>query len=658
MSLTAQHQRELNLLPWPDQVVLKDGNHILSKEFTIQISGDFHHRIYKGANSFLRRLDQRTGLFLEHKDVRNMPKDLESATLSIVIERPGKLELFEEESYSLEVEKEHMVLKSTTDLGALHGLESLLQLVGNNDRQFFIPNIRITDRPRFTWRGLMIDVARHYQPMDVLKRNLDAMAAVKLNVFHWHLSDDQGFRVEVKRYPKLHEQASDGLFYTQENIKELVAYAADRGIRVIPEIDVPGHATAILTAYPELGSKDMVYSIERNKGVFDATLDPTNEETYVFLENVITELSKLFPDDYFHIGGDENKGKHWDENPKIQKFKKDHNFKNNHQLQTYFNIKLQKILKKNDKIMMGWDEIFEPDLPKDIVVHSWRGKESMVKAAKKGYRSVLSKGYYIDLLYPTKVHYEEDVLPTDHNLTKEEVQNILGGEATMWGELVNVTNIDSRIWPRTAAIAERFWSKPSIKDFNFLVNRLLQTSLRLEEHGLAHMKNRDRILRGLSGSYAIGPLRRLSEICSPMTARERVGKPYKTFQPFTLFVDACTPDSPTTLYFSGLVDSYKDKGTEETKQRIKRLLEEWRDNHATLKKREMPPTIAPLLQFSEALDELSKMLLSRWETNKKFNSTEQRRISELLKKMETPILNVRLAITEDLKTLSENIDKK
>ena len=183
----------------------------------------------------------------------------------------------------------------------------------------------------------MIDVARHFQPVNVIKRNLRAMASVKMNVFHWHLTDDQGFRIESKVYPKLQELASDGLYYTQEQIKDIVTYADNLGIRVIPELDVPGHASAILAAYPELGSKDNYnYTIERNSGVFDPTLNPTKIITYEFLENLFSEIAPLFPDDYFHIGGDENEGKHWNENKDIQRFKNQHGLKTNHDLQTYF----------------------------------------------------------------------------------------------------------------------------------------------------------------------------------------------------------------------------------------------------------------------------------------------------------------------------------
>ena len=207
---------------------------------------------------------------------------------SIVFEA-GKIELYEDESYLLDITANKITINATTDVGALHGLETLLQLLQNNSKSFYFPTSKISDFPRFTWRGLMIDGARHFMPVDVIKRNLDGMAAVKMNVFHWHLVDDQGWRIEMKKHPKLIQMASDGNYYTQEEIKSVVKYASDRGILVVPEIDVPGHGTAILTAYPEIGSKVVnlnlnsgekgqqltqiqSYNLERNAGIFSPTL--------------------------------------------------------------------------------------------------------------------------------------------------------------------------------------------------------------------------------------------------------------------------------------------------------------------------------------------------------------------------------------------------
>jgi len=274
---------------------------------------------------------------------------------------------------------------------------------------------------------------------------------VKMNVLHLHLSEDQGFRIESKVYPKLHQMGSNGEYFTQQQIREIIAYAADRGIRVVPEFDMPGHATSWFVGYPELASAPGPYVIEKKFGVFDPTIDPTKKSTYKFLKKFLGEMCDLFPDAYFHIGGDENNGKQWDTNEEIKSFMKKNDLKNNHELQNYFNGKVLAILQKKGKKMIGWDEILQPGLPKDALIQSWRGKEGLKSAASQGYQVILSNGFYIDLAEPAWKHYTNDPIPSELNLTEAEQKFILGGEATMWAELVTPETIDSRIWPRTAA---------------------------------------------------------------------------------------------------------------------------------------------------------------------------------------------------------------
>src|SRR5436305_11283885 len=344
----------------------------------------------------------------------------------------------------------------------------------------------IQDKPRFPWRGLMIDSGRHFMPVEVIERNLDGMAAVKMNVFHWHLSENQGFRIESKRCPKLQEMGSDGLCSTQQQVRDVIAYAHDRGIRVIPEFDMPGHSTAWFVGYPDLASAPGPYTIERKWGVFDPAMDPTRESTYKFLDGFIGEMAKLFPDEFFHIGGDEVNGKQWDANARIQQFMHAHSLKTNADLQAYFNERVQKIVAKHGKTMEGWDEILRPELPKSIVIQSWRGQKSLADAAQQGYRGILSSGYYLDLIYPTSAHYAVDPFtgPTA-NLSDADKEKILGGEACMWSEYVSAENVDSRIWPRMAAIAERLWSPQSAtSNIDSMYSRLAVTNHWLDAYGV------------------------------------------------------------------------------------------------------------------------------------------------------------------------------
>ncbi len=511
-------------------------------------------------------------------------------TLQITVQHPNReiLELGEDESYSLEITSSGAKLEAATALGAMRGLQTFLQLVETTSAGFAVPAVVIHDQPRFPWRGLMIDVSRHFIPLDVLKRNLDGMAAVKLNVFHWHLSDDQGFRVESKRFPKLQGMGSDGRYYTQDEVCDLVAYARDRGIRVVPEFDMPGHSTAWFVGYPELASGAGPYQIERRWGVFAPAMDPTEERTYKFLDKFVGEMARLFPDKYFHIGGDELIGKQWNANPKIQAFMRAHSLKNNQDLQAYFNTRLQKIVSKHGKIIIGWDEILRPDLSKDIMVQSWRGQASLAQAATLGYRGLLSSGYYLDLMWPAGRHYAVDPLEDGAtNLSPEEKQRILGGEACMWSEYVSPENIDSRIWPRMAAIAERLWSPENVKDADSMYQRLEVTSRWLEWLGLTHNTSYEPMLRRIAGADDISSLRTLADVVEPVKdyVREEVARTEATsLAPLNRLVDAARPESVTARQFSGMVNAWL-AGTADaaTKEKTRMWLICWRDNDANLR---------------------------------------------------------------------------
>ena len=375
---------QINLMPVPASVNFHPERLTVDASFKVATRGHSDDRLKAAIARFVKRLEGRTVLTLEP----GLATDDQMTQLIVHCDGPGRNlpSVAENESYRIDITRRQAILKAPTVVGAIRGLETLLQLLNADRNGYFLPGVLIEDQPRFPWRGLMIDIARHFQTMEMLKRNLDAMAAVKLNVFHWHLTEDQGFRVESKKYPKLHQLGSDGNYYTQEQVKEVIAYARDRGIRVVPEFDIPGHSTSWLVGYPELGSAPGPYTIERRPGIFEPALDPTREEVYKFLDGFLSEMAALFPDEYLHIGGDENEGKQWDRNPAIQAFMKEKGIKDNHALQAYFNTRLLKILQKNNKKMIGWDEILQPELPKDIVIHSWRGTAALAEAARKGYR--------------------------------------------------------------------------------------------------------------------------------------------------------------------------------------------------------------------------------------------------------------------------------
>jgi hexosaminidase len=596
--MAAQPQSAVNLMPMPANQRMGTGRLVIDPAFSVGISGNTDPRLQRAVERFLNDLRRQTGMLPLDMKVTDPSK----ATLVVRAEHANKevLDLGEDESYSLEVSSTGAKLDAPTTLGALHGLQTFLQLVATTGDGFAVPALTIQDKPRFPWRGLLIDVGRHFIPLDVLKRNIDGMAAVKLNVLHWHLSENQGFRVESKKFPKLHEMGSDGLFYTQDEIRDLIAYARERGIRVMPEFDMPGHSTSWFVGYPELASAPGPYQIERKWGVFDPAMDPTQERTYKFLDDFIGEMAGLFPDQYFHIGGDEVNGKQWDANPKIQEFKRSHGIKNNEDLQAYFNKRVQEIVNKHGKTMVGWDEILRPELPKSIVIQSWRGQESLAAAAKQGYRGLLSHGYYVDLMWSAERHYSFDPLGgAGANLSPEEKQRVLGGEACMWGEYVSPENIDSRIWPRTAAIAERLWSPQEVRDVNSMYQRMEKVGRRLDWLGLTHNSGYWPMLRRIAGSDDISALRALADVVEPVKDYNRGDQAAvepTSADPLNRLVDAARPESMAARKFANQVDQLlSGKADAETKAQMKSQLMLWRDNQTKLQ---------PLAEQSSLLKEV------------------------------------------------------
>src|SRR6266446_3129726 len=598
----------LTLIPMPANIEMGAGQLVVDPSFSVAISGHKEPRLQRAVEIFLSDLRSQTGMLPLDMKV----SDSSTGTLLIHADSRSKevQELGEEESYRLEITSSGAKLNAPTTLGVMRGLQTFLQLVETTPAGFAAPAVNIDDKPRFPWRGLMIDAGRHFMPLDVIKRNLDGMAAVKLNVFHWHLSENQGFRIESKKFPKLQSMGSDGLYYTQDEVRGVIAYARERGIRVVPEFDMPGHATAWFVGYPELASGSGPYQIERRWGVFDPAMDPTREETYKFLDAFIGEMAGLFPDQFFHIGGDEVNGKEWDANPKIQSFMRAHSLKDHNDLQAYFNQRVQKIVAKHGKTMLGWDEILRPDLPKSIVIQSWRGPDSLAEAAKQGYRGLLSSGYYVDLMWSAERHYlTEPISGAAANLTTEEQKRILGGESCMWAEYVSPENIDSRIWPRTAAIAERLWSAQDVRDVNSMYQRLEKVSQRLEWLGLTHDSGYVPMLRRIAGRDDISSLKVLADVLEPVkdyTREETAPAPATSASPINRVVDAVRPESATARQFAVSVDRLVEGGSRPgTEAHVRALLSRWRDNQLELQplfeKSVLLREVAPISQNLSAL---------------------------------------------------------
>jgi len=417
------------------------------------------------------------------------------------------------------------------------------------------------------------------------------MEAVKLNVFHWRFADNQGFHVESEKFPLLQVKGSGGFYYAQKEVREIIAYARDRGIRVVPEFDMPCHTASWFIGYPQLASgRDPSNS---------SAIDPTRERTYKFLSGLIEEMAALFPDFYFHAGGDECDVKEWEGNPRIQEYMRVHAIKDGVALQVLFTAKVQKIVAGYKKIMVGWDEVLQPDTPKDVVIQSWRGPESLAEAARNGYRGVLSSGYYIDLNQSAAEHYQVDPLGAGAaTLTSEEKNRILGGEATMWTDIVSDENMDNRIWPRTAAIAERLWSPQQTQDIDSMYKRLAIISQKLSYYGLRHKLITDQMLERMSGDADPAPLKILAAVVQPPRLYERQQlRTFTDFTPLNHLDDAVPPESDTAREFNELAKRIASgKATPQDWQQARQWLVLWRDNDAKLQ---------PLLRRSHLTQELA-----------------------------------------------------
>jgi hexosaminidase len=549
-------------MPWPATLRTTPGSVDINAGFTMSLSGagSTDPRVKAAAQRTLTRLARETGLPISAQIDRPLASRV---TMQIVVERRDHKEpqrLGDDETYSLQISGADIRLTADGPLGALRGLETFLQLVQQNHSPappgFSVPYVDIRDQPRFPWRGLSLDVSRHFIPVDEVERTIDGLAAVKLNVLHWHLSDDQGFRVESKKYPRLQEMGSDGSYYTQTEIRTVVAYARDRGVRIVPEFDIPGHSTSWLPAYPILASGPGPYNIVHEFGDPSGVIDPTRESTYKFLDGFIGEMVKLFPDEYFHIGGDEVSAKAWTGEPHIRDYMKAHHVANAAALQAMFNQRVEKILARHGKRMAGWDEILQPDLPRSILIQSWRGEKSLAASAREGYPGILSAGYYLDLMQPASQHYAVDPLHGEAaDLAPEQKKLILGGEAAMWEELATAETLDSRLWPRLAAIAERLWSPESLSDTGSMYDRLKEVNLWLEWLGLSQRSNLELMLRRLAGPDT-SSLQTFASALEPVKGYERHRNHYGASSSFNRLVDAIPPESDAAREFRNAVDRY------------------------------------------------------------------------------------------------------
>jgi hexosaminidase len=629
----------LPVIPLPANAIQGAGSLLVDHGLKIVFEGYTEPRLERARIRFFDILSRETGIpEVPAPPLKGVQFVINTAGPSAPVQQLG-----EDESYHLEITPDSVLLTAPNPLGILHGLQTFLQLVQSTPAGYTVAAVTIDDKPRFPWRGLMIDTGRHFMPLDVIRRNLNGMEAVKMNVFHWHLSEDQGFRIESKTFPLLQEKGSDGLYYTQDQVRGILEYARDRGIRVIPEFDMPGHATSWFVGYPNLASGGGPYHIERHWGVFDPAMDPTRESTYKFLDLFIGEMTALFPDTYFHIGGDECNGKEWDANPRIKQYMQAHHIQDDAALQAYFTRRVQKLVSAHHKITVGWDEVLQRNTPHDVVIQSWRGPDSLADAARRGYRGILSAGYYIDLNQSAADHYMVDPLVNGTAaLSPGQAANILGGEATMWTEYVTPETIDSRIWPRTAAIAERLWSPRDVNDIHSMYQRLDALSQKLAYYGLPYQSSSEQMLRRLSGYSDPTALQVLASAVQPPRDYAREGlKSYDAFSPLNRLVDAVPPESDKAREFNEIAARIATgKAAPGDWQKAHQWLVLWRDNDAVLQpslgNSALTAELVPLSHNVAQTATIGLLALASLQDNLPVNLETQKKELSTLKEFERP----------------------
>ena len=650
--LLAQEKNSLPLMPMPAHVVQGQGEFVVDGSFGVALEGYKEPRLERAQQRFLNILSKETGIQLWREAAQNQPHFI------ILVAGPSASvqQLGEDESYHLQVSPTEVQLTAPNPIGALRGLQTFLQLVRITPKNFSVPVVTIDDQPRYPWRGLLIDSGHRFVPIPVVKRNIDGMEAVKLNVFHWRFADDEGFHAESKKFPLLQEKGSHGVYYSEDEIRDVIAYARDRGIRVVPEFDMPCHTTSWFLGYPELTSgKDPAHS---------SAIDPTRESTYTFLSGFIGEMATLFPDAYFHSGGDECDVKEWETNPRVQEFMRAHAMKDGAALQAYFTTRIQKIVASHKKVMMGWDEVLQPNTPKNVVIQTWRGQDSLAEAARNGYGGVLSFGYYIDLIQSAAEHYMVDPLGgSAASLTPEQKARVLGGEATMWTDIVAPENMDNRIWPRTAAIAERLWSPEQVQDIASMYQRLGIESQRLELYGLRHRLITNEMVERMSGEADPGPLNVLASVVQPPQGYQRQQlRNFTDFSPLNHMDDAVSPESDTAREFSEMATRIAaGTATPQDWEQARQRLVLWRDNDAKLQpllaRSFLTQDLAPVSHNLSKTAEIGLQALDDLRARRAISADVRQTEMEFLKEAEKPHAVLLLMVAAPVETLVQAAGK-
>jgi hexosaminidase len=501
------------IIPKPSKIELPSGTFTLDRECVIGATDDGNAGTQAG--EYLHALFTRAPFDIP-LDISHFADGTSQRTIHLV-KKPSDGDATDE-SYELAVSRNDITIAAPTDHGLTRGVQSLhqvaMQRAGGESTHAVqavnIPALHVTDRPRFAWRGMHLDVSRHFFPVDDIKRYLDLLATFKFNVFHWHLTDDQGWRVEIERYPKLTSigaKREDGKpagsgFYTKKQIRDVIDYAKQRHIEVIPEIDLPGHTQAALAAYPNLTCTGGPFEVSRKTGVHKDVLCVGNEDTFKFVTGVLDEVGEMFDSPYIHLGGDECPTDRWKECEKCQKRWTDEKLKDESALQGYFTTRVVEHLKRINRVGVFWDEVLERGLPKGNVLMSWRGMEHGIEAAKQGHRVVMSPHThcYFDFKHtkdpndpgatwadPISLEEVYAFEPIPAELDAESAKNVFGGQGNVWTErMADMATVEMMVLPRMCALAEVLWSDAKQRDWADFRKRLAAHAPWLEKNYNVH----------------------------------------------------------------------------------------------------------------------------------------------------------------------------
>jgi hexosaminidase len=507
---TVFSQNQLPIIPYPSQVELGSGSFVLNDKTTIQASENSFEAKY-----LKEIIKSKSGLDLSISEVYS------SNSIQFIMKLPDTIN-FDKEHYELNISNSKITITSFSNQGIFYGIQTLLQLIpSDKKKEISIPCLHINDYSKYKWRGMHLDVSRHFFPIEFIKKYIDYLARYKMNVFHWHLTDDQGWRIEIKKYPKLteigawrkgsmighyREQKFDdkpyGGFFTQEEIKEIVAYATERHITVVPEIEMPGHAVAALASYPQYSCTGGPFEVVLKWGVLDDVFCP-KEETFEFLENILSEVIALFPSEFIHIGGDECPKTRWKKCANCQSVIKREGLKDEHELQSYFIRRIEKFVNSRGRKIMGWDEILEGGLAPNAAVMSWRGTKGGIEAAKQNHFVVMTPGShcYFDHYQGepkneplaiggfTTVEKVYGFNPTPTTLNKNEANYILGAQGNVWTEYMEDANkVEYMIFPRMLALSEVLWGTSNTEKYKEFQDRMIQHFQYFEENKINYSK--------------------------------------------------------------------------------------------------------------------------------------------------------------------------